>query len=222
IGQQESEKEEEEDAEVDVPLPMEGPENVRLALKKAMEEMELNNGTEEAEENDLTTAHDTGDVVSPEFDPAEEVDQFLLGMALFVDQASLSRTMWESLVELLNTVTNLDQLKKLPKSLATVKTVRFKAVRILPVRKKELLVVNTKMPTLSHRKRQEAIKLTRPMFYIDPVATILCHLAQNFKQTNHIGLAEFVQHPKEMWQTHAWASSIRTSSGDLGYYACHA
>ncbi|KAI5297909.1 hypothetical protein KEM56_004444, partial [Ascosphaera pollenicola] len=55
-GQQESEKEEEEDAEVDVPLLMKGPENVRLALEKAMKEMELNNSTEEAEEDVLPSS----------------------------------------------------------------------------------------------------------------------------------------------------------------------
>jgi hypothetical protein len=35
----------------------------------------------------------------------------------------------------------------------------------------------------------------------------------------HIGMAEFVDSPTELWQSHSWAASIRTTSGQFAHYS---
>lgn len=169
--------------------------------------------------NPQTSTYDMGKIVSPDYNGKSQVDQFVLGMALFATQASLSRTMWESLFELLQTVNDIQQLKTLPRSLATLKKACFKTIKMIPVCQKEVAVVNAKMPSLSAQERARITKEKRPMFYLDPVANLINHLKDaDFEKINHVGIAEFVDNPKEMWQTHAWASSVRTSCGDLSCY----
>ncbi|KZZ97802.1 hypothetical protein AAP_00063 [Ascosphaera apis ARSEF 7405] len=228
---------EEQNADLDseAELGLERPENVRIAIDKAMDELAMNDerepGEDEADDtgeteaenheatNDHESSYDMGKVVSPSYDEVSQIDQFVLGMALFAYQASLSRTMWDSLFELLQTVKDVQQLRSLPKSLTTLKKACFRTVKVIPVCTKEIPVVHAKMPSLSAQERVQLLKLTRPIFYIDPVANLINHLKDaDFAKINHVGIAEFVDCPKEMWQTHAWASSARTSCGDLTCY----
>lgn len=185
------------------------------------EQNELNNDGDndiamEGEEDVLPDA--MGEVVSPQFE-GFNIDEFQLGLALFTDQASLSRATYEALIELLCTVTDLEQLRSLPKSLDTLKKRYTQAIPMMPVCKKEVAIIPAKLPTLSEAERAQAAKLTRPMFFIDPLRSIIRHFKRaDFSQRNYIGIGQFCAHPKEMWESNVWCSSIRTSSGDLTKY----
>lgn len=159
-----------------------------------------------------------GKVESPAFEAAD-IEQFQLGLALFADQASLSRVTYEALTELLSTVTDLKQLKNLPKCLDTLKKRYKKAVPMIPVCKKIVPVIPSKLPTLPEQERKQADNSTRPMFFIDPLRSMVRHLKRgDFAQRNYVGVGRFCAHPKELWESNVWCSSVRTSSGDLTRY----
>ncbi len=43
--------------------------------------------------------------------------------------------------------------------------------------------------------------------------------SQEIRQKMHIGMAECHDSPSELWHSHAWASSIRTTSGEYAHYS---
>ncbi|KZZ91982.1 hypothetical protein AAP_03201 [Ascosphaera apis ARSEF 7405] len=189
------------------------------------EESEGNEPNDDDRDNDIMMDFEEdilpeamGDLVSPKF-VGNHIDQFQLGLALFTDQASLSRIAYEALTELLSTVTDLEQLRSLPKTLDTLKKRFTQAVPIIPVSKKDVAVIPSKLPTLSEADRKKTEENKRPMYFIDPLRSIVRHFKRaDFSRRNYIGVGQFVAHPKEMWESNAWCSSVRTSSGDLATY----
>lgn len=160
-----------------------------------------------------------GKIVSPNYDESFKIDKFELGMGLLAEQAGLSRTTYEALTQLLSTVTDIQQLKNLPSCLDTLKKRCTLAIPMVPVCKKEVKVVPEKLPTLSKKDREKAKKTTQPMFFMDPLRCFVRHMKRgDFDRRNYIGVGQFVEHPKDIWETHAWCSSIRTSCGDLTKY----
>ncbi|KAI9747998.1 MAG: hypothetical protein M4579_007339 [Chaenotheca gracillima] len=57
------------------------------------------------------------------------------------------------------------------------------------------------------------------MYWFDPVPFFTTMLSSNsFVSQLHLGMADFVDEPKELWHSRSWASSIRASSGKYALF----
>jgi hypothetical protein len=78
-----------------------------------------------------------------------------------------------------------------------------------------------KLPTERASKKQDekgkGKDITAELWIIDPLSAFSAVMSSETGQQMHTGLAEFVDGPSEFYQSHAWASSVRTISGQYAY-----
>ena len=164
----------------------------------------------------------------PSDDGSEEVphsysestqDRFALLMSVWCEDVGISRQQYESLLEILLSIPNTSAIRRLPRSLSTLKRNFKEQFPILPLRKRQIPIMSGKLPTLSAAEKNFVESATCWMHFQDPIA-LLEGLArsQTFQRKMHRGMAHFVDNPSELWESHAWASSIRTTSGEFALY----
>nr|KMM66395.1 hypothetical protein CPAG_02734 [Coccidioides posadasii RMSCC 3488] len=150
----------------------------------------------------------------------DQMDQFLMSLALWCEHTGISRQQYQSLREILQNLTDIKPLKLMPTGLSTLKKRCRSQFPILPIRQKALSVIPKKMPTLSDAdKRLAQAALRTNMYFQDPIALISTLVKSPiFRKKLHIGMAELVDNPRELWQSWSWGSSIKYSSGEFAYY----
>ena len=70
------------------------------------------------------------------------------------------------------------------------------------------------------RKRDEAQAGKNPMaklHIIDPTSMFTAFMSSDVGQGMHTGLAHFVDEPEELYHSHSWASSNRSTSGEFAH-----
>lgn len=89
-----------------------------------------------------------------------------------------------------------------------------------PLLQQDIHVVRVQQPTISTRDRKPTKAVRRRMFLF-AVIQLITFLLQSlvFMKKIHIGMAHFVDRPTELWHSKAWASSIRTSSGEFATWS---
>ncbi|MCJ1360231.1 MAG: hypothetical protein MMC33_010234 [Icmadophila ericetorum] len=145
---------------------------------------------------------------------------FTFAMGLFVERFGISTRAWEALGEVLQISTISDELASLPLNVIVFKKHTRSHLPLLPLRRKEVEVEINQQPSLAPSKKNKGkIKIRRQMMYwLDPIHLVQKMLsAPAFMKNVHVGMARLVDAPAELWESTAWGSSIRATSGE---YAC--
>lgn len=56
-----------------------------------------------------------------------------------------------------------------------------------------------------------------PTFFFDPIALFTTFIRSEVCNRMHFGLGEFRDNPRELWHSHAWRSSLCTTSGRFAH-----
>ncbi|KAI1753016.1 hypothetical protein F4782DRAFT_95579 [Xylaria castorea] len=158
-----------------------------------------------------------------------EISDFQLAFGLYAHIFGMNRTEYAALRELMALIQKHDDkdaifkdIMALPSQLATLKDRVSKRFPLMDMRKATIPLNVEKLPTeKATRKLQEhdvTSKTVMSEFHaIDPVSLFTAFMRSEVANTMHIGLAHFVDNPCELFHSHSWASSIRTTSGRFAH-----
>jgi len=183
------------------------------------EERQAESSTELLSAKGTTTVDDSEEI--PHRRSAYKQDKFAFMLSIWCEDVSISRSQYASLLEILKSLKDTRSIQILPASLDTLKS-QFKAqIPVLPLRKKKIPVLSAKLPTLSAVQREIIQKPTTWLYWQDPVA-LLTRLTKSpsFRRSLYTGFGRFVDEPAELWESAAWLSSNRTTSGQFARYRC--
>ena len=164
--------------------------------------------------------------------PHERVEElhpnkFKMAVGLYCIQNAVSRTQYDSLLEIFKMLGPHKDISRLPESLSTLKRHTMGQLPLLQQRKASIRLIPEKLPTLSADKKGKKRKKENPensapredLIFFDPEHLFKAFLSSDeFRAKMHIGMAEFVDSPTEMWHSHSWAASVRTTSGQFAHY----
>lgn len=149
-----------------------------------------------------------------------ENSEFNMALGLWCEQVGVSRSQFTSLREILRILEPNDHLKSLPNSLTTLKRRTKGQLPLLPMRKKNIPLRAEKIPTESATQKAAGNPDKIPieaLHFFDPKEMFISFLSSDIAAKIHIGMATYEDSPKELWSSHAWASSIRAASGDFAH-----
>ncbi|KAL7818066.1 hypothetical protein V8C44DRAFT_211757 [Trichoderma aethiopicum] len=69
----------------------------------------------------------------------------------------------------------------------------------------------------SRKAEQQGKAITADLYFIDPYSLFKAFLSSDVANNMHTGLAHFVDEPTELFHSHSWASSVRTTSGQFAH-----
>jgi hypothetical protein len=103
------------------------------------------------------------------------------------------------------------ELQFLPRSLDTLKS-HYQSSLPTPT------IYTKKVPVKQEKQPSGIINLsTAKVYHLDPINIINMILnSPQIRQKMHIGMAELVDKPSELWHGYSWAESIRGCSGEYG------
>ncbi|OTA53841.1 hypothetical protein K449DRAFT_389592 [Hypoxylon sp. EC38] len=119
----------------------------------------------------------------------------------------------------------------LPRNLKTFKNLVTDRLPLLDMRVMDVPLTAdniAKLPTVTasnkgdERETQDAIQRTGPisanLHYFDPVALFTGLLSSDIVNSLHLGMAHFVDEPTELYHSHSWSGSVRTTSGQFAHF----
>ncbi|EGC47240.1 conserved hypothetical protein [Histoplasma capsulatum var. duboisii H88] len=103
----------------------------------------------------------------------------------------------------------------LSEGLSTLKKQCRSQFPILSVKKTSIPIVSSmQMSTLSSAQKHLTESSLRSLYFQNPIPLISALLkSPNFQQQMYIGMAEIINNPTELWQSHSWGSSVKYCSG---------
>lgn len=107
-------------------------------------------------------------------------------------------------------------LKNLPKALATTKASVTRQLPLIDMRVMDVLLKIEKLPTMNETQKEKAKQnevLTAKLFFFNPVSLFTSILVSDLAKKMHFDMAYFVDSPSELYHSHTWSGSIRTTSG---------
>lgn len=172
---------------------------------------------------------DISELVPHRYNPFLDLSLFEEGLGLWADLTGISRPEYESLRELLHLLKDKDgkplrDVENLPKQLATLKQRIRSRLPLINMRKASIPVKVEKLPTERESKKRDrkgkakakasqVEKLETEIHFFDPASLFTKILSSDLANDMHHGPAIFVDEPVELYQSQAWASSIRASAG---------
>ncbi|KAF6223757.1 hypothetical protein HO173_013218 [Letharia columbiana] len=137
-----------------------------------------------------------------------------------VFQLSKPSAAGSSMVEEGNEDSELD-MHTLPLKLDTLKRQIRRHIPLLQLLRKPLTVMIEKQPSLPQREKgmqRQSIERQAWQYWYEPLDLIRTILSATYlREKMFFGMAQYVDEPTELWQSHAWGSSIRSTSGEV----CH-
>jgi len=116
-----------------------------------------------------------------------------------------------------------DQVKTLPNQLATLKNRIKMRFPLMDMRVADVPLKIEKLPTERATRKLEQQKagpqgtITAELHAIDPKSMFCAFMSSDVAQGMHYGLAHFVDEPEELYHSHSWSSSVRTTSGEYAH-----
>lgn len=148
-----------------------------------------------------------------------EMNTFQLAFGLWCETSGLTRQSYQGLLEVFNLLDDLKTLKDLPRSITTLKKQVNAQLPLMKLRRQGIDVVQEQLPTQSTNTQKEVRVVKSTLYFFDAIdlfKTVLSSL--QFRAKLHTGMAVFVDEPSELYHSLAWASSIRSCSGEYTYY----
>ena len=116
--------------------------------------------------------------------------------------------------EILLLIKDLTEISDLPRKLDSLTSFLERNLPILPVRCRTIPVDARAQST------QQSKDFVAKHYWYDQEALFSSILASYLaSEKMHFGMAEFADNPVELWQSRAWGSSIRATSGEFAYAA---
>ncbi|OJD12911.1 hypothetical protein ACJ73_09277 [Blastomyces percursus] len=145
---------------------------------------------------------------------------FAIAFALWTEQVGISRVQYQSLLQILRSLDDVALIHELPNGLSTLRKKCRAQFPILPVHATRLpIIAREQLPTLSANEKSLAEKTFRSLWYQDFRALIVALVkSRSFRQKMHIGMAEVVDKPTELWHSDSWGSSVKHTSGEFAKY----
>lgn len=146
--------------------------------------------------------------------------KFILAMGLWAKNAGLSKAHYGALREVLRRLkphTAYEEISKLPESVTTLHKWAKADMPLLPLREKKIPLLSAKLATMKPSAKFSRTSTDPPLENL--VFFNLIELFTKFLSAGPIlnkmdlGFAHFVDCPSELWQSDAWAASVRTTSG---------
>ena len=147
--------------------------------------------------------------------------RFRIALGLWCQEAGISRPQYTSLLEILRMPELQQEVSKLPSCLSTLKRQTTAQLPLLPMRKKSIPL---EAEQLAKDKAAARSSSQRPnqedLYFFDPIGLFTAFVrSEQLRNKMYFGLGEFRDNPVELWHSHAWRSSIRTTSGQFAHYA---
>ena len=151
---------------------------------------------------------------------------FIVALAVLVTFFSFSRVLYAAMKQVLRLLPrDVDSLNSLlddiPDTVDTLKQRAFGSIPLIEMRSKNVPLnarkIPTDRPTRGGREAAEndVASPSEDMFFLDPIDMFKAILSSPLPSRMHFGLAVLVDSPTEFWNSHAWAQSIRTTSGEF-------
>ena len=166
-----------------------------------------------------------------EDDPAEPIphprtrdlkpSKFKLALGLWCEDTGISRSQYSSLYEILQMLGPHPELAKLPESLRTLKNHTKGNLPLLQLMKRSIPLIPEKLPTSAETKKAAEsgnMVPTENLYFFEPATLFRTFLSSDLMKKMHVGMAEFVDTPSELWHSNSWAASVRTTSGQYAHY----
>ncbi|KAI9749166.1 MAG: Glutathione reductase [Chaenotheca gracillima] len=191
----------------------------------------------------LETLDDTSAILSPTInmppptrrgsesvDKSEEIphkraygslDEFSFALGLWCTQASITRRQYAALLEVMSLLKDLSRLKLLPKNVQTLKGMVKHHLPLTKMRRQEISLTPEKLPSFTPQEKRSQIPPSPKawLHWFDPISLVSGILSSpSLRSKMHIGMAEFVEKPTELWQSMSWGTSIRSCSGQFSRY----
>jgi hypothetical protein len=149
--------------------------------------------------------------------------RFLIALGLWCQEAGISRPLYTSLLEILRMPELQKEVHKLPSCLSTLKRQTTAQLPLLPMRKKSIPLQSEQLGKDKPTATSSATAPVQPrsqedLFFFDPTSLFTAFVRSDVCRKMHFGLGEFHDNPIELWHSHAWRSSIRTTSGQFAHY----
>ncbi|OXV05389.1 hypothetical protein Egran_06843 [Elaphomyces granulatus] len=140
--------------------------------------------------------------------------RFRVALGLWCQEAGISRSLYSSLLEI--RMPELQQeVHRLPSCLSTLKRQTTAQLLLLSMRKKSLQLQPEQLGKEKSAAGLSSIGLREDLYFFDPIAVFTAFLRSDISNQMYFDLGD---NPKELWHSHAWRSSIRTSSGQFAHY----
>ena len=147
-------------------------------------------------------------------------------LGLYAHIFGINSTQYAALCEVLSLLSGprpgspQPDIKNLPNQL-TLKDRISKRFPLLDMRAADMTLIVEKLATeRASRKRDEAQAGKDPiakLHIIDPTSIFTAFMSSDVGQKMHTGPAHFVDKPEELYHSHSWASSIRSTSGEFAH-----
>jgi hypothetical protein len=147
-----------------------------------------------------------------------------LALSLWCTVYGVSRKQYAALHEILMLM-EPGEIQRLPRCIDTLKRHGRENLPLQEIRKATINLDAEKLPTA---RRQAAEGLSFPnvgtslsstnLFFFNPISIYKRVLQSALSKNMFFGMAQLVDSPTEMWHSVAWASSIRTTSGNFARY----
>ncbi len=145
-----------------------------------------------------------------------DLDSFQMALGLWCQDSAITRQQYAGLLEVLSLLEKTSQIDGLPRSIDALRRRTKARLPLMKIRRQQIPLVAAKLPTAGRHFS------TTPMdwlYFFDPKHLFTTLLSSNaFKSKLHLGMAEFVDEPKELWHSPSWGASIRACSGDYAYH----
>jgi len=168
------------------------------------------------------SAPDLSDIIPHERITDMVPQKFELALGMWCEETGVSRQQYASLQEILRMLEPHVHLgDNLPNTLSTLQRHTRGLLPALKMRKKTIPLIPEKQASAAEGRKstQEGRIPTEDLTFFDLAALFQAFLsADEVIGKMHIGLAEFHDEPTELWHSHSWASSIRTTSGQYAHY----
>jgi hypothetical protein len=165
---------------------------------------------------------DNSEIVEQVRAKTSDPSRFHIALGLWCQEAGISRPQYASLLEILRMPELQHEVRRLPSCLSTLKRQTTAQLPLLAMRKKSMPLQSEQLG----KDRPTATSVTAPtqpqnqedLFFFDPTSLFTAFARSEICAKMHFGFGEFHDNPIELWHSHAWRSSVRTTSGHFAHY----
>jgi hypothetical protein len=154
-----------------------------------------------------------------------DISNFQLAFGLLAHIFGINRTLYAALREVMGLLRQPDDkpladIHNLPNQLATLKSKIARRFPMMDMRTAEVPLIPEKLATEKATRKTrggESGPIMAELHIIDPASLFSAFLSSDIGERMHSGMAHFVDEPTELFHSHSWASSIRTTSGEFAH-----
>jgi hypothetical protein len=151
-----------------------------------------------------------------------QISDFETALGLYAHIVGTNRSEYAAIREVFSLLPCVrPYIESLPNQLSTLKDRISNRFPLFDMRVADIPLKVDKLATeKASRKLEEAQagkEITARLHIIDPTSVFTAFMSSDIGQDMHMGLAHFVDEPVELYHSHSWASSIRTTSGEFAH-----